>query len=161
MKLLSNLWSDIRNFFVPKYNEYSVFFIALSFILLICFNAELENAIISTIKENVYNPAIFAMPPGLIYLVWVPSLFIAGLFLSVFHAFSRRHKTKIEKSLILFFALSITGIAGIIAGIRVLNNGNGSLIVFPVLNILTSVFNLYLIGFADDKMMDDSDASLP
>jgi choline-glycine betaine transporter len=155
MKLLSNVWRDIRNFFVPKYNEYSVFFIALSIVLLSCFDAELEKTIISTIKEKVDNPAVFATVPGLIYLVGVPSLFIAGLFLSVFHAFSKRHKTKTEKVIILYFALSITGIAGIIAGMQVLNNGNESLIVFPVLNILTSVFNLYLIGFTDDKMMDD------
>lgn len=162
MKLLSNVWREIRNFFVPKYNEYSVFFIALSIVLLSCFNAELEKTIITSIKHIVDNaPIAFASVPGLVYLVGVPSLFIAGLFLSIFHAFSRRHKTKTEKIIILFFTLSITGIAGIIAGMQVLNNGNGSLIVFPVLNILTSIFNLYLIGFADEKMMDDSDASLP
>ena len=160
MKLLSKVWRGIKDFFVPKYNELSVFCIALSIVLLSCFNAELENTIITTIKYIVDNTVI-ATVPGILYLILVPCLFTAGLILSLFHAFFRIHKSKFEKTIILFFALSITGIVGIIAGRQALNNCNQSLIVFPALNILTGILNLYLIGFADDKMMDDSDASLP
>jgi hypothetical protein len=137
---------------VPAYTERGLFLMALAFVLLVLFNSDLRNGI-----EN-----IMIKLRGREFLWFSPIfvLFISGTILSIYHAFSSKPKTEMEKTMMLVFALGINGITGVIAGLRILNNYNGLLIVFPALNILSSVVLLYLIGFVDTSIIDDKDVSL-
>ncbi len=148
-------WQAIRSYFVPSYTEAGVFLMAISFILLLLFNADLKSWIkvtISTINNsNSDKNAQYVLVAG--------GLFISGLILSIFHAFSSKRKSVTSKIIMLVFALGISGVSGTIASIQIINYYNGLLLVFPVLNIFSSIILLYLIGFANDSMMDDDDAS--
>ena len=124
---------------------------ALSFVLLVIFNADLKDGIINMMTTTRGRETVWS--------IMISVLFISGIILSIYHAFSSKPKTDTEKSAMLVFALGINGITGVIAGIRILDNYQGSLIVFPVLNIISSFVLLYLIGFADPRIIDDEHAS--
>jgi hypothetical protein len=148
-------WDRLRRFFVPTYTERGLFLMALSFVLLALFNAELKSGIM-----NIMKKAIESHDRNSLWVIVVSVLFISGFILSIYHAFSSKPKSEIEKTIMLVFALGINGITGVIAGLRILNDHHGFLIVFPALNILSSIVLIYLIGFADSAIIDDSDVSL-
>ena len=87
-------------------------------------------------------------------------MFLLGLVLSIFHAFSSKSKDMLSKTLMLFFAMSMNGLTGIIAGLKTIQEGNGLLTLFPCWNIIMGVSLLYQIGLADDKYMKDTDAKV-
>lgn len=127
---------------------------ALCFILLALFDADLKNGVINIVKKIIEIKG-----REFVWAAMVTVLFISGFILSIYHAFSSRPKSDVEKITMLVFALGINGVTGVIAGIRIINDSHGLLIVFPVLNILSSVVLLYLIGFADPTILDDEDVS--
>lgn len=155
MSLAKRIWEEIREFFKPTYNETSVFLMALSFVLLVLFDADLKTGI-----KGIISKAMVSDLRETTWAIIAAGLFITGSILSIFHAFSSRTKTEFEKRIMLVFALGINGVVGIVAGIRILNDYHGLLIVFPALNIFSSVVLLYLIGFADPTMLEDANASL-
>jgi len=148
-------WNRLRRFFAPTYTERGLFLMALSFALLILFNAELKIRIM-----NILRHVIETHDRNALWTVVVSVIFMFGFILSIYHAFSSSPKSDIEKTIMLVFALGINGITGVIAGIRIFNNYHGLLIVFPALNILSSVVLLYLIGLADTTIICDEDVSL-
>ncbi len=149
------VWLTIRHYLVPGYTETDVFLMAISLVLLSLFDADLKSWIQFTISSinntNSDKEAMFALAAG--------GLFISGLILSIFHAFSSIRKSETVKTIILVFALGISGVSGTIASIQIINYYHGLFLVFPVFNILSSIILLYLIGLANSSMMDDGDAS--
>lgn len=151
------LWGIICRFFVPKYNEIAIFLMAIAFVLLVLFDLDLKTSIKSVIHKAFVS---HAYGRETVWAFMVAVLFISGFILSIYHVFSSKRKSETEKTLMLVFALGISGFAGIIAGLQVINDYHGLLIVFPVLNILSSVVLLYLIGFAEHSIISDEDALL-
>ncbi len=151
---LKRIWLAIQNYFVPGYTETEVFLMAISLVLLSLFNADLKLWIQVTISSinNTDSDRVVQ------YVLGAGGLFISGLILSIFHAFSSKRKSETVKTIILVFALGISGVAGIIASMRIIKYYYGLFLVFPVLNIFSSIILLYLIGFASGSMMDDGDA---
>ncbi len=152
---LKRAWQTIRIYFVPNYTESGVFLMAISFVLLLLFDADLKSWIKVTI--NTINNSNSDRVDQ--YVLVAGCLFISGLILSIFHAFSSKQKSATSKMIMLIFALGISGVSGTIASIRIINYYHGLFLVFPVFNILCSIILIYLIGFANDSMMDDDDAS--
>src|SRR4030042_6074810 len=156
MIIANPTWRKIRRFFVPGYTELQIFFMAQSFLLLAIFNDELRNGI-----RIFFAKALVSQGKEMSWAFMATVAFISGFILSIYHAFSSKPKSEWEKTIILVFALGINGLSGIIASMRVINEYDGWLIVFPTLNIFSSLVLLYLIGFGDDTIIDDSNASSP
>lgn len=149
----NSIWLRIRQFFVPGYTELHIFFMAQAFILLAIFNDELRNGI-----KSVFAKALVSHGKEISWAIMATVAFISGLILSIYHAFSSRPKSEVEKTIMLVFALGINGIAGVIAGMRIIDEYHGVLIIFPALNIFSSIVLIYLIGFGDDTLIGDSNA---
>ncbi|MCP3681311.1 MAG: hypothetical protein GY861_01350 [bacterium] len=95
------------------------------------------------------------------YFLMFLVLFIGGFALSLYHVFSTRPKNMIEKSMMLLFAGVTNAIAGIAAGVHIIESSDGLWLVFPMLNILSSFTLIYILALSDESRLDDTDATRP
>jgi ABC-type proline/glycine betaine transport system permease subunit len=72
-------------------------------------------------------------------------IILPGFLLSFYHVFTKREKSRIEKHLMMLFAVITNAIIGIVAGIYIVRECPVWLLVFPVLNIINCVFILIMI----------------
>jgi hypothetical protein len=82
--------------------------------------------------------------------------------LSLYHAFSKRKKSSIEKMLLLLFAVLMSGFSGIWAGTYLLGHEKGIFLFFPIWNILNGYFLIVYLKESgmDDNRISDEDATL-
>jgi hypothetical protein len=82
----------------------------------------------------------------------------------VYHVFTAREKTEVEKWGMLIFAVLTNAVSGIVAGIYVLKTDNvrNWLIIFPVWNIINGVLLLLMLRLKiiDESCISDRDATL-
>ncbi len=94
-------------------------------------------------------------------VIAVPFVFLSGLLLSIYHAFTDRPKTPLEKSFMLFFAVLLNAFSGILAGMYDLTTTNGWLAIFPLLNIINGIvlILMFRMGILSDANISDRHAS--
>jgi hypothetical protein len=126
----------VFDFFVPRYNTLSLFLMSIAFLLLYFINPEL-NAFAYRCLIEEFDPKLFPF-----YTLFF--LFIAGITFSIFHVFMRGQQSDDEKSVMLYFAVMVNGLSGLLAGARLLQTSHGYLSVFPLWNILNSLLLLLL-----------------
>lgn len=90
-------------------------------------------------------------------------LFLAGGLLSVYHVFTERRKTKVEKGAMLFFALMTNALCGMLASGHILKNWGdapGILMVFPLWNVINCLLLLILfkVGVINETSVTDENA---
>jgi len=100
----------IKGFFLPTFSELSLFMTSLSFILVLFFSQSMRSGLFKFLTVPCRDTRIFAL------LVF----FGAGLALSIFHVFTDRQKSKVEKYAMLFFAVLANAICGILASLHIL-----------------------------------------
>lgn len=141
--------SFLENLFLPVYDElvlYSMSYICLLFSLL-------------NIKKLSFNPEDFYFSIEGILLTVLFLMFLAGMILSFYHAFTDRDKTPFEKRLMRIFAGILCGFAGVWGGTFALDNSLGVLTVFPVWNIFNGMVLLYALrggGLSEDNIGDEN-----
>jgi len=88
-------------------------------------------------------------------------VFLSGLVLSIYHAFTDRPKSDLEKSFMLFFAVLLNSFSGILAGMYDLSTAGGWLIFFPLLNIANGIilFMMFRLGILSEANISDQHAS--
>ncbi len=123
-------------------------------------------ALLST--DSTLRSELFDLPTSgsfhaeaFMYFLMFLVLFIGGFALSLYHVFSTRPKNMIEKSIILLFAGVTNAIAGIAAGVHIMESSEGPWLVFPILNILSSFTLIYILALSDENRLDDTDATRP
>jgi len=120
--------SFLESLFFPQLDEGSLFTMSYICILLFAVNNPPSQWDFSKFK---FNNETFK---GL--LIFIP--FMAGMVLCIFHAFSDREKTNIEKKLMLVFASIINGFTGIWVGTYlIVNNIYTWYSIFPIWNIIS------------------------
>jgi hypothetical protein len=145
---------DIFSFlFVPHYDELSLFTMSFVCVLLILVNN----------PPHKWNMLYFTSSPGGIgsLLIFLP--FLVGMFLCVYHAFSDRMKSRLEKKLMIFFAAIINGFSGIWGGTYILIHSSGwALSIFPIWNIVSGYILLGLLRDDDieEECIGDKNVSL-
>jgi len=148
----AELFEEKTGWFVPIYDELSLFLMAVTLILLYFVNA--------LMREWVYK-LVTEPHDGWVYILAL--IFLGGLGLSLYHVFTTRAKTLAEKYLMLFFAVMTNAGVGIIAGIYVIKSSNvhNWLIVFPIWNIINGVLLLLMLRFKiiDEDCISDRDAT--
>jgi hypothetical protein len=149
----AELIEEKAGWFVPVYDELSLFLMAVTLILLYIVNITMRVQIHNWISE--YSNA---------WVYIIGAIFLCGLGLSVYHAFTKIEKTDVEKWGMLVFAVLANAVSGIVAGLYVLKTDNvrNWLIIFPIWNIINGALLLLMLRFRiiDEECISDRDATL-
>jgi hypothetical protein len=147
---ISNFFSFL---FVPHYDELSLFSMSYICILLLIVN-------ISPSDWSIENVSF--QPEGVnLLIIIIP--FLVGMGLCLYHAFTNRKKTNIEKKLMIFFAAIINGFSAIWAGTYILvHSQKWGLSIFPIWNIISGYILLTLLRSADfeEETISDQNVTL-
>lgn len=149
---LAELCGEKTGWFIPVYDELSLFLMAVTLILLGLANAPMREQIHNWMKSQSVHIYLWAV------------IVLGGVCLSIYHVFTTREKTDIEKMIMLIFAVLTNAGAGIVAGVYVIKNSDvhNWLIVFPIWNIINGVLLLLMLRFRiiDTECISDRDATI-
>ncbi|HAM52163.1 MAG TPA: hypothetical protein DCP92_16280 [Nitrospiraceae bacterium] len=132
--------------FIPRYDELTLFVMSLTCVLIFFANIDvLKDADFSLSKINEQSV--------------IPIVIFTGLVLSIYHIFSRKIKTPLERLLMLFFAVFVNAISGIAAGSHALQYSQGYMAIFPVLNIINGAVLVILLraNILDENSIIETD----
>ncbi len=137
-------------FLIPQYDEIVLFAMSLTCVLLLGAGFLTSRGGIELVPPQEYDPRMFA----------AGFLFLAGLLLSLYHAFVPRPASQLQKSFMLFFAVLVNAFSGFMGSGYDLTHANGWHIAFPVLNMINSVALLFLwrAGALDESCISDRHA---
>jgi hypothetical protein len=149
---VAELYREKSGWFIPTYDELSLFLMAVTFILLGAVNAAM--------REQIYK-WLTGTHDLRVYLLFV--VFLGGLALSLYHVFTAKEKTDYEKMVMLFFAVVANAGTGIISGWYVIKDSdvNNWQLVFPVWNIINGALLLLMLRLRiiDEKCISDRDTT--
>ena len=132
--MYDNEQSWLSRFFIPSYDELSLFLMSMTFILLLLTDSTMR----ADFSNIIFNKVDFRL---VFPLLVIPT----GLGLSIFHIFTFREKNWVEKWAMLLFAIFINATSGIFAGLHLWKTTKGWLLLFPVLNIINGVVLVILV----------------
>lgn len=148
-KIVRKERSFFEELFIPDYDEltlYSMSYICFLFLLLNYHNLSFGFDDFAFDYESIMITVLFLM-------------FLSGMLLSFYHAFTRRQKTLLEKKLMIIFAGILCGFAGIWGGTFVLLNSQGVLVVFPIWNIINGFMLLIALrggALSEENVRDEN-----
>ena len=147
---LAELCKEKAGWFIPIYDESSLFLMAMTLTFLCVGNSQMRNWILHFLSQ-ADGRYILAL------------LFLAGLGLCLYHVFTLREKSTPEKWLMMLFAILTNAGTGIISGWYVIKNStvHNWLLVFPIWNIINGVLLLVMLRFRiiDEECISDRDAT--
>ncbi|UCF43975.1 MAG: hypothetical protein JSV99_03370 [Planctomycetota bacterium] len=144
-----------RRWFIPKYDELTLFMMSVAFLLLFFSTGGLRSLLYKFWREADLRGK-FGMPVAVL-------IFSVGIVLSLYHVFTERRKTEAEKFVMLFFAVLANAAGGILAGTHILSNWNDApciLMLFPLWNIINGILLILLLraGEIDTSSISDENA---
>jgi DNA-directed RNA polymerase subunit RPC12/RpoP len=149
---IADLFQEKAGWFIPTYDELSLFLMAITLILLYVANA--------LMREQIHK---WMATHQDIWVYIVATIFLCGFGLSIYHVFTTREKTDAEKWGMLIFAVLTNAISGIVAGLYVLRSATTQnwLLVFPIWNIINGALLLFMLRFKiiDEECISDRDAN--
>jgi hypothetical protein len=149
---MTDLYEEKYGFLIPNYDELSLFLMAVVFVILYFTNSRLQVDITAFLMRlDVWRRYIYI------------ALFMLAMSLCLYHVFTLRKKTDIEKGIMLVFAVTVNAATGFIAGFYMLKECPGWLLVFPLWNILNSAIIILMqyIDLFDENQISDRDATIP
>ncbi|MBN2020016.1 MAG: hypothetical protein JW749_07315 [Sedimentisphaerales bacterium] len=146
----AELIREKAGWFIPTYDELSVFLLAVTFILVFSMNGLMRRDIYTFIRE-------FDDPRVFFFIL----MFVGALGLCLYHVFTTREKTQPEKTVMLAFAVVTNGLIGLAAAKYMVENSEGWLLLFPVWNAINSALLLLMWRFRiiDERCFIDRNAS--
>jgi len=137
-------------YLIPQYDEIALFAMSLT-CALILFTIPFAGSVNLSIDSRDLDPRALG----------AAFVFLSGLVLSIYHAFTDRPKSELEKSFMLFFAVLLNSFSGILAGMYDLSTASGLLIFFPILNIANGFILLMMFrsGILSEANISDQHAS--
>jgi DNA-directed RNA polymerase subunit RPC12/RpoP/uncharacterized membrane protein YuzA (DUF378 family) len=148
---LADVYAEKRGFFIPIYDELSLFTMSVALILLAIGN--------SRMREQLWRFA--SATDDWSFGFWIV-IAIAGLCVCLYHPFTKKEKHPAEKMLMLAFAVLANGATGILAGTYMLKHTSGWLLIFPLWNIINGLILLAMFRFdiIDESCISDRDATM-
>ncbi len=149
---MTDLYEEKLGFFIPNYNELSLFLMAAIFAILYFTSSRLQDDLIAfTMRLDIWRRYIYV------------GLFMLAMFLCLYHVFTPRKKTDIEKAIMLLFAITINAATGFIAGFYMIKECQGWLLIFPAWNIINSILIIIMqyVNLFDENQISDRDATIP
>jgi hypothetical protein len=117
----------------PKFHEISLYLIALSFCILMVLRADLRQGFF------LFFSGFYSFSP---YFLGLGLVISAGLVLSLVHVFIKRKKFALEKTIMGWSILALSGVASFFVGSEMLASRSATMIVLVVWNILMSLLLL-------------------
>lgn len=135
---------------IPRYDELALYLMSSSFVLLFLTHAKLRAGIHYLLFDDFELDGLIAF-----------GFFVVGMIFSLYHAFTTREKADWEKTAMLFFAVVVNSAGGIAAGVHMLKETRGLLMVFPLWNIVNGILLLlmYRSEIVDDSCIVDDNAT--
>lgn len=141
--------NPVASFFMPIYNEISLYLMGFAFICLFIIDKDLVAECSANFSK--YDPREY------IFI----AIFFSGIIFSLYHVFTSRQKNEFEKYVMIFFAVIINAYSGIQSGKHELDACNGIMIIFPLWNIVNGLilFMMFKWKLIDEKNIADDNAS--
>ncbi len=163
----SQLKRIISRFFIPQYDEITLFATSLAFVF-ICFVS--LDVVVILLESFFKDVKIYSQYIGILYAVVYfllhAFILIGGILypvtLSIYHVFTERRKTYYEKSIILGFVITVNSFSGLFGLWYILNQGHkGLLLFFPIWNALNGMILSYLLksGVITVKSISDENVT--
>ncbi len=121
--------------FIPRYNEFALFLMSGSSTLLFFIDPLLRKEVSSIFFDDFDDARA----------ILIALLICLGIFYSFYHVFVNRKKSYWEKTAMLFSAVYINAISGVLGGIHTLKTSQAVFAIFPVWNIVNGVILLFLL----------------
>ena len=147
---ITEVYEEKLGFFIPTYDELSLFLMAIMLITLYLTNSVMRDETIGfAMRLDAWRLGIYL------------ALFLVAMFLCLFHVFTPRKKTDAEKGIMLLFAVTMNAASGIVAGLYLWEHSRGWLLIFPVWNIINSALLVLMVWFniIDERCIADRDAT--
>jgi hypothetical protein len=142
-----------RNFFEllfsPDFDELALFSMSYVCFLLFIINSPPQTWSLDKISIQIED----------FWLIILCLLFLTGMILSFYHAFSDRNKSLIEKKIMLLFAVLLIGFSGIWGGTYMFLHSSGWLTAFPIWNIVSGwilIVGLRAGSVNEENISDDN-----
>ena len=148
---MDEFWKSLSQQMKPRFHEISLYLIALSFCWIFLFHAEFRKGFF------IFFSGFGSMSP---YFVTLGLIVTSGLLLSLVHVFIKRNKSALEKALMGWFVLGVSGVASFFAGVETLTSRSSIVKILVIWNILMSVFLLLQMGMHDYDVSDENASSV-
>jgi hypothetical protein len=148
---MTDIFEEKLGFLIPNYDELSLFLMAVVFIALYFTDGKMQEDITRFLMRlDIWRRVIYV------------GLFMLGMFLCLYHVFTLRRKTDVEKGIMLLFAITVNAATGFIAGFYMLKDCPGWLLVFPAWNIINSALLIIMqyVNLFDESHISDRDATI-
>ena len=147
---VKTLFGEKPVWFIPTYDEQSLFLIAVTLLLVVLSNEHVKYVLHLLLnshkKTEFFTSLTHTVILGTAMFLFIPFVIILpGLFLSLYHIFSKRKKSRTEKHLMMLFAVVTNAVIGIAAGAYVIRQCPVWLLIFPVWNILNFIVILTML----------------
>lgn len=154
---MADLVREDAGWFIPVYDEMSLFLMSITLILLYALNGPFQ--------EQIRKLAAICLHQRYVLHVLVAAaILITGMGLSIYNVFTTREKTDTEKWIMLLFAVLTNAGTGIISGWYVLSSSSirDWLIIFPIWNIINGVLLIVMLRLKiiDEDCISDRNATL-
>lgn len=151
---LIELFKESFGFLIPTYDKLSLFLMTVTLILLYVGNSQ--------VRDWMRDLTQAGHSESIVFLTVFNFFFILCIIL-FFQILVPSEETDFKKKIMLFFAVLINAITGIIAGTYVVRNATASnwLLVFPIWNIINCVLLLLMLYFRiiDEDCISDRKAT--
>jgi hypothetical protein len=144
---MREFWNSLSQQMKPRFQEITTYLIALSFCWLFLFHPELRRGfyMLFTGFESM-SPFFLAL--GLIVT--------AGLLLSLIHAFIKRKKLALERAIMGWSVLGISGVTSFFVGVEMLPSRSSIALVMVAWNILMGILLLLQMGMQKYDISDEN-----
>jgi hypothetical protein len=149
--IMNEYWKALSQEMKPRFHEISMYLIGLSFCWLFLFRPEFREGFIMFFS---------GFGSGSPYFVALGLIETGGLVLCIAHVFINREKLALEKALMGWFVLGVSGVASFFVGAETLNSRSSFMIILVTWNILTSVLLLLQMGMQKYDISDENASSV-
>jgi hypothetical protein len=147
---ITEVYEENPGFLIPTYDELSLFLMAVTFIILYFTNGKIRTDITWFLMGlDIWRRYIYV------------GLFLASILLCLYHVFTSRKKTDFEKGIMLLLAVTVNAATGIVAGIYMIKESPGWLLLFPIWNIINGALLILMLrcNIIDEQCIADRDAT--
>lgn len=145
---LTELFKESFGFLIPTYDKLSLLLMVITLILLFTANSQMREQVFVLAQRDLSRELLKSFYPEVHYLRQFYFLFLFFIITLPFQVFFKSNAS-FAKKVILFFAVLINALTGIIAGVHAVRNTSVSnwLLIFPIWNIINCFLLLLMLFF--------------
>lgn len=144
---MNEFWDTLSQQMKPRFHEISMYLIALSFCWLLFFHPELR------FGYFMFFTGFESMSP---LFVTLGLLVTGGLLLSLIHVFIKRKKFVLEKAIMGWSILGLSGVTSFFVGTEMLTSRSSTMMILVIWNIMMSVLLLLQMGMQKYDVSDEN-----